>query len=105
MPTPRTDAENKRTAWPSFYYDFARELEVETQKLSLENTRLKEALDRIARPVWWMAEDLRRETGSINGLDGRAAHALANDAAFLREVAKEALKIIDHEPETKQEAR
>jgi hypothetical protein len=30
MNTPRTDEENKRTGWPSFYYDFARKLEAET---------------------------------------------------------------------------
>ena len=32
-PTPRTDTENKRTAWPAFYYDFARQLERENAEL------------------------------------------------------------------------
>jgi len=33
-PTPRTDAENKRTGWPSFYYDFARQLETDIAELN-----------------------------------------------------------------------
>lgn len=33
-PTPRTDAENKRTAWPAFYYDFARQLERDITELN-----------------------------------------------------------------------
>lgn len=50
--TPRTDAENVRTGWPAFYYNFARTLERE----------LAEALARIAaleanqcedEPVCW----------------------------------------------------
>ena len=33
--TPLTDAENKRTGWPSFYYDFARSLELKLQETTL----------------------------------------------------------------------
>ncbi len=52
---------------------------------------LREALDRIARPIWWMQEDQKRQTGSINGINGVAALALAGDAEFLRGIAKAAL--------------
>lgn len=56
-----------------------------------ENARLREALDRIARPVWWMQEDQKRATGSINGINGAMALHLANDGEFLRGIAAKAL--------------
>lgn len=62
-------------------------------KLLAENARLREALDRIARPVWWMQEDQKRKTGSINGISGAGALALANDPVFLRDIAEKALAI------------
>lgn len=61
------------------------------EKAERENSQLREALDRITRPVWWMQEDQKRKTGSINGVDGGIAIALANDAAFLRGIAEKAL--------------
>jgi hypothetical protein len=59
--------------------------------LHAEIVRLREALDRIARPVWWMQEDQKRATGSINGISGGMAAALANDPEYLRGIATKAL--------------
>lgn len=42
--TPRTDAENKRTNWPSFYYDFARQLERELNESRAREAQLRAAL-------------------------------------------------------------
>ena len=55
--------------------------------------KYKEALDRIARPVWWMQEDQRRETGSINGVGGRYAVMMADDPAYLRGIATKVLNL------------
>lgn len=59
----------------------------------------EEALDRIKRPVWWMQEDQRRKTGSINGVSGAQAVALSNDPNYLREIATAALAAIRGEEE------
>jgi hypothetical protein len=64
----------------------------EVKKLQSENTRLREALDRIARPVWWMQEDQKRKTGSINGVSGGMAIALSESHEYLKGIAREALK-------------
>lgn len=61
------------------------------KELQQENARLREALDRIARPVWWMQEDQKRKTGSINGVSGGMAVALSESAEYLKGIAKEAL--------------
>ena len=57
-----------------------------------ERDEAREALDRIARPVWWMQEDQKRKTGSINGISGGMALALSEDAEYLKGIAKSALK-------------
>lgn len=62
---------------------------IEMQK---ELAEAREALDRIARPVWWMQEDQKRKTGSINGINGGMALALSEDAEYLKGIAKSALK-------------
>lgn len=70
--------------------DFA---EAETKRAD-EAERLlavaREALDRIKRPIWWMQEDQRRKTGSINGV-GHDAARLADNPAFLRGIAESTL--------------
>lgn len=63
----------------------------EVKRLQGENARLREALDRIARPVWWMQEDQKRETGSINGVNGEMAVALSESAEYLKSIARDAL--------------
>lgn len=62
--------------------------------LQKENARLREALDRIARPIWWMQEDQKRKTGSINGINGVMAIALSESAEYLKGIAKKALREI-----------
>jgi regulator of replication initiation timing len=64
----------------------------EVKKLQIENERLREALDRIARPLWWMQEDQKRKTGSINGVSGAMAIALSESHEYLKCIAREALK-------------
>jgi hypothetical protein len=59
--------------------------------LAAEVSRLRAALDRIARPVWWMQEDQKRRTGSIKGISGSTAVALSESAEFLKSIAKQAL--------------
>ena len=58
----------------------------------MQRDRLAEALDRIARPVWWMQEDQKRETGSINGISGAMALSLSEDAEYLKGIATKALQ-------------
>ena len=81
--TPETDYENihHRLGWPAF-----------ASKLERERNEAREALDRIARPVWWMQEDQKRKTGSINGISGGMALALSEDAKYLKGIARSALK-------------
>lgn len=67
-------------------------LTVKCEKLERERDEAREALDRIARPVWWMQEDQKRTTGSINGISGGMALALSEDAEYLKGIAKSALK-------------
>ena len=62
------------------------------ETLRRERDEAREALDRIARPVWWMEEDQKRKTGSINGISGGMALALSEDAEYLKGIAKSALK-------------
>ena len=52
----------------------------------------EEALDRIARPIWWMQEDQKRATGSINGINGAMAVSLSESASYLKGIATEALQ-------------
>jgi len=52
---------------------------------------LEESLGRIANPVWWMQEDQKRETGSINGIDGALALRISKDPAYLSNIAAKAL--------------
>ena len=63
-----------------------------THQAERERDEAREALDRIARPVWWMQEDQKRKTGSINGISGGMALALSEDAEYLKGIAKSALK-------------
>lgn len=67
----------------------------ENAELSRRLEAAREALDRIRRPVWWMQEDQRRKTGSINGIDGHAAAKLADSAPFLRGIADAALETLN----------
>ena len=57
-----------------------------------QRDKLAEALDRIARPVWWMQEDHKRKTGSINGINGAMALSLSEDPYYLKRIATEALQ-------------
>lgn len=66
-------------------------IQAELEQVKAERDRMREALDRIARPVWWMQEDQKRKTGSINGINGQQAVALSNNADYLKNVATEAL--------------
>ncbi|MES2995870.1 MAG: hypothetical protein V4733_03580 [Verrucomicrobiota bacterium] len=59
--------------------------------LKRDRERYREALDRIARPIWWMQEDQRRATGSINGVNAAMAISLAESANYLRGIAEKAL--------------
>lgn len=61
------------------------------EKVERENSQLREALDRIARPVWWMQEDQKRATGSINGISGGMAISLSESHEYLKGIAREAL--------------
>ena len=61
------------------------------EDMERENSRLREALDRIARPVWWMQEDQKRKTGSINGVNGGMAVALSESVEYLKGIARDAL--------------
>jgi hypothetical protein len=56
--------------------------------LKKENARLREALDRISRPVWWIQEDAKLEGSKVNG---HMAIALASDPHYLRGIAEKAL--------------
>ena len=60
-------------------------------RLDIENERLREALDRICRPIWWMQEDQKRKTGSINGIRGSLAIARSESSEYLRGIARDAL--------------
>ncbi len=53
-----------------------------------EIRRLREALDRIARPIWWMQEDAKRDGCQINGA---MAANLADSGNYLRGIAEKAL--------------
>lgn len=57
-------------------------------KLIEENSRLREELDKIANPITYFQKEAQAQGGVLNG--GMAA-LLANDANWLRSVAKEAL--------------
>lgn len=59
--------------------------------LRAENSRLREALDRIARPIWWLQEDQKQKTGSINGVNGAMALSLSESPEYLKGIAKKAL--------------
>ena len=86
-PTPETDA-----AWTAQSGNGLNEVKEISRKLERERDEAREALDRIARPVWWMQEDQKRKTGSINGISGGMALALSEDAEYLKGIAKSALK-------------
>ena len=53
--TPLTDAENKRTGWPSFYYDFARSLELKLQEA--ERQRGEAIRERDIEKRHWIEDD------------------------------------------------
>ena len=57
--------------------------------LRTENERLREALDEIANPVKHMRDEAERKGARLNGL----AIQLANNAAFLRNIARDALEV------------
>jgi len=60
------------------------------QKLKAENERLRKALDEIANPVKRMVDEANKK-GAM--LDGQIAIQLANNATYLREIAKKALEV------------
>lgn len=60
----------------------------------MQRDRLAEALDRLARPVWWMQEDQKRKTGRINGA---MALSLSEDAEYLKGIARQALKFVKNQ--------
>lgn len=84
----KTGLKNKKINWKEAH-DLQQKLVI---SYILENEKLKEALDRIARPVWWMQEDQKRKTGSINGIDGGMAAALSESAEYLKCIARKALE-------------
>jgi hypothetical protein len=55
-----------------------------------EIKRLREALDRIYRPIWWMQEDQKRLTGNIN-IDGAAAINIASSVQYYKDIAERTL--------------
>lgn len=62
---------------------------IESERLMLlELDYLRNALDRIARPIWWLQEDAKRDGMHLNG---GAAVSLANDPNYLSTIAKRAL--------------
>jgi hypothetical protein len=65
-------------------------MDITTDTLKTEVSRLREALDRIARPIWWMQEDAHRLG---QRMEGGGAIALANTPSFLSKIASEALAI------------
>lgn len=84
----KTGLKNKKINWKEAH-DLQQKLVI---SYILENEKLKEALDRIARPVWWMQEDQKRKTGSINGIDGGMAATLSESAEYLKSIARKALE-------------
>ena len=58
------------------------------RKMESELSRYREALDRIARPLWWMQRDAKREGYKINGA---MAANLADSGSYLSGIAKKAL--------------
>lgn len=60
----------------------------------MQRDKLVEALDRIAHPLWWMQEDQKKATGSINGINGAMALSLSQDADYLKLIATEALQSV-----------
>lgn len=59
-----------------------------TEKIIKERDQYREALDRIARPIWWMQEDAKRDGCKINGA---MAANLADSGNYLRGIAEKAL--------------
>lgn len=70
-------------------------LESKLLQVTEQRDRLAEALDRIARPIWWMQEDQKRATGSINGINGSMAASLSESASYLKSIAAEALQSLN----------
>lgn len=62
------------------------------ERLQSERNAAREALDRIANPVWWMQEDQKRKTGSINGINGGMAVSISENAEYLKGIARDALR-------------
>lgn len=59
-----------------------------TKKIIQERDQYREALNRIARPIWWMQEDAKRDGCKINGA---MAANLADSGNYLRAIAEKAL--------------
>jgi hypothetical protein len=59
-----------------------------TEKIIKERDQYREALDRIARPIWWMQQDAKRDGCTINGA---MAANLADSGNYLRGIAEKAL--------------
>jgi len=57
-------------------------------ELEKQRDAMREALDRIARPVWWMQEDAKRTGHTLNGA---MAASLADSGNYLRNIAEKAL--------------
>ena len=59
-----------------------------TEKTIKERDQYREALDRIARPIWWMQEDAKHTGHTLNGA---MAASLADSGNYLRGIAEKAL--------------
>jgi hypothetical protein len=59
-----------------------------TEKTIKERDQYREALDRIARPIWWMQEDAKHTGHTLNGA---MAASLADSGSYLRGIAEKAL--------------
>ena len=57
-------------------------------RLKRENSRLRNALDRIANPISWMRRDAEEQGAR---LDGHMAAQLANSASYLQQIAERTL--------------
>jgi len=60
----------------------------------MQRDKLAEALDRIARPVWWMQEDQKKATGSIYEMNEAVVFSLSENADYLKLIATKALRLL-----------
>lgn len=55
----------------------------------MSEEKLREALDRIARPIYWMQKEAEENGSKING---RMALEISNDPEYLKSIARTALE-------------